>query len=115
MITKEQISKHVEKIREILDDKDAADITIIDMEKTALMVDFFIIVTGNSDTHMAALRDYVIQYLKEQDLPIVNYDKGKGYDWMTIDAGSILVHIFSNEGREFYDLEGLWAEAERIQ
>lgn len=114
MITKEMIAKHVEKIREILDNKDAADITIIDMSKTALMVDFFIIVTGNSDTHMAALRDYVIQYLKEQKLPIINYDKGKGYDWIAIDAGSILIHIFSEEGREFYDLEGLWVEAERI-
>lgn len=115
MTTKEDILKHVENLREILDEKDADDIKIIDMEKTALMVDFFIIVTGNSDTHMAALRDYVIQYLKEHDLSIFNYDKGKGYDWMTIDAGSILVHIFSEEGREFYDLEGLWAEAERIQ
>lgn len=115
MITKDQIRKHVEAIKNLLDDKDANNITIIDMEKTALMVDFFIIVTGNSDTHMAALRDYVIQYLKEQELPIVNYDKGKRYDWMTIDAGSILVHIFSEKAREFYDLEGLWAEEERIQ
>lgn len=115
MITREDIKNHVEKLKTLLDEKDADNIIIIDMEKTSLMVDFFIIVTGNSDTHMAALRDYVIQYLKEQELPIINYDKGKGYDWMAIDAGSILVHIFSEEGREFYDLESLWAEAERIQ
>lgn len=113
MITKEDIYKNVKDIVSILEDKDGEKIVVIDMEKSSLMVDYFVIVTGNSDTHMAALRDYVVKYLKENDIKIGFYDKDKGYDWLIIDAANIVVHIFNDEGREFYDLEGLWGHLDK--
>lgn len=114
MISKEKILEDVRNIVSVLDEKEGIDITTIDMESTSLMVDYFVIVTGNSDTHMAALRDYVVQYLKSNKIDILSYDKDKGYDWMLIDAANIVIHIFSKEGRDFYDLEGLWGYLNKI-
>ncbi len=65
----------VKEIVELLDEKEGMDISVIDMENSEIMVDYFIIVSGNSDTHMAALRDEVVRYLKDENIPILSYDK----------------------------------------
>jgi ribosome-associated protein len=46
---------------------------------------------------------------------LIFYDKGKNYDWLVVDAGIIIVHVFSKRGREFFALEDLWVRAERLQ
>lgn len=100
----------VKELVKLLDEKDGKEIVVLDMEDSGLMVDYFVIVTGNSEPHMSALRDEVVKFLKGEDIPILFYDKGKGSDWLIIDTGTFIIHIFSEEGREFYDLESLWGE-----
>jgi len=108
----------VEIIREIFDvveKMEGINPVVLDMRETPMPTDYFLIVTANSDVHMKSLRDRVVQFIKkETDLEIIYYDKGEGYDWMIIDAGDIVVHIFTERGREFYDLEGLWIDAKRL-
>ena len=106
--------KLVEGLRKLLDEKEGEDIVVLNMENTSLMLDYFIIVTGNSDTHTAALRDYVVKYFKDSGRKIKSFDREKGTDWLTIDEGGIIVHIFTREGREFYNLETLWEECPRV-
>ncbi len=108
----------VEIIREIFDvveKMEGINPVVLDMRETPMPTDYFLIVTANSDVHMKSLRDRVVQFIKkETDLEIIYYDKGEGYDWMIIDAGDIVIHIFTERGREFYDLEGLWIDAKRL-
>jgi len=114
-LLKSEVFESVKSIVGLLDEKEGMDISVIDMEDSEIMVDYFVIVTGNSDIHMAALRDEVVKYLKEENIPILSYDKSKGFDWMIVDAGTFIVHIFSQEGRSFYDLESLWGEQKKIE
>jgi len=88
---------------------------VLDMQKTPIPTDFFVICTANSQTHMASLRDAAVEFFDEKGIPLIFYDKGKNYDWLVVDAGIIIVHVFSKRGREFFALEDLWVRAERLQ
>jgi len=103
------------RIFEIIEEMEGIDPVVLDMSETPIPTDYFVIVTANSDIHMKSLRDRLVRFIKrETDLPLIYYDKGEGYDWLIIDAGDIVVHIFTERGREFYDLEGLWIDAKRL-
>lgn len=103
----------VKEITEILDKKQGEEIVILDVSKVSNLSDYFVVATANSDPHMEALREAVLEYLEKASIPIVYYDKGRGYDWLVVDGGYFIVHIFSKKGREFYSLEDLWLNAKR--
>ena len=105
----------VKKIFEIIEEMEGIDPVVLDMSETPIPTDYFVITTANSDVHMKSLRDRLVRFIKkETDLPLIYYDKGEGYDWLIIDARDVVVHIFTERGREFYDLEGLWIDAKRL-
>lgn len=103
----------VKEIVEILDKKHGEEIVVLDISKVSNLSDYFVVTTANSDPHMDALREGVLEYVERESVRIIFYDKGKGYDWMVIDGGYFIVHIFSKKGREFYSLEDLWLNAKR--
>lgn len=105
----------LKKFYDVLAEKDAEKILILDMAKTSMPTDYFFICTGNSFTHVGALRDSIIEALGDIDLKIIYYDKGKDYDWLVVDAGEMVFHFFTRKGREFFALENLWIEAERLE
>ncbi len=105
----------IRRIFEIVENMEGIDPVILDMRDTPMPTDYFLIVTANSDVHMRSLRERVVHFIKkETDLQLIYYDKGEGCDWVIIDAGDVVVHIFTERGREFYDLEGLWIDAKRL-
>ena len=103
----------VKEIVEILDEKHGEEIIVLDVSKVSNLSDYFVVTTANSDPHMDALREGILGYVEREAVQIIFYDKGKGYDWMVIDGGYFIVHIFSRKGREFYSLEDLWLNAKR--
>ncbi|HDP76856.1 MAG TPA: ribosome silencing factor [Mesotoga infera] len=103
----------VKEIVEILDKKHGEEIVVLDISKVSNLSDYFVVTTANSDPHMDALREGVLEYVERESVRIIFYDKGKGYDWMVIDGGYFIIHIFSKKGREFYSLEDLWLNAKR--
>jgi len=105
----------IERIWEKLIEKEAVEPIILDMSSTNVPTDFFIILTANSTPHMKSLREAMLDLLHESGKEIIYYDKGDNYDWLIIDAGDIVIHIFTEQGRDFYDLEGLWIDAKRIK
>ncbi|HOQ39506.1 MAG TPA: ribosome silencing factor [Fervidobacterium sp.] len=110
-------SKSIEtvlKIAKQLEKKEAIDTVIMDMSKTRLLTDYFVICTANSSIHMKSLRDDIVDYLNELGKQIIYYDRGEGYDWILVDAGDIVIHIFTKSARQFYDIEHLWIDVERI-
>jgi len=109
------VERILKDILEIIQEMEAIDPVVLDMSQTPIPTDYFVIMTANSDIHMKSLRDRIVAYIKSASLPLIYYDKGEGYDWLLIDAGDIVIHIFSERGRRFYDLEGLWIDAKRIE
>lgn len=107
------LDKVVKEIAEIIDEKLGEDIVILDVSKVSNLADYFVVTTANSDPHMDSLREAILQYIEREAVEIIYYDKGKGYNWMVIDGGYFIVHIFSRKGREFYSLEDLWLNAKR--
>lgn len=102
------------KIARQLEKKEAIDTIVMDMSKTRLLTDYFVICTANSSVHMKSLRDDIVDYLNELGKQIIYYDRGEGYDWTLVDAGDVVIHIFTKNARQFYDIEHLWIDAERI-
>ncbi|MBI1257048.1 MAG: ribosome silencing factor [Chloroflexi bacterium] len=99
-------------IVDAVESKKAENIVLLDLRPDAIIADFFVICTGNSDRQIKALSDGVREAIKEKysRLPLNIEGEGKS-GWVLMDYGDVLVHIFGEEQREFFDLEGFWNQA----
>ena len=84
------------------------------MSETTLLTDYFFICTANSTVHMKALINTARDFADENEMTVIYADKQAKGDWVLVDMGEIVVHIFSRQGRKFYALEELWRESDRI-
>ena len=87
---------------------------IIKIDKKTILADYFVICTGNSSTQIKTLADEVEYQLGVGALPYVRLEGTDSNEWKVVDCHDVIVHIFSDEAREFYKLEKLWADAEEI-
>ncbi len=100
-----------EKIKEILEDMGATDVTEIDLKGKTVIADSFILATGRSTTNVRAIADAVEEKLEKECGIYV--DKREGRDdanWIVLDYGEIILHVFSKETRQKYSLESLWKD-----
>jgi len=97
-----------ERIRVILDDKKAQDITIIDVRGTSTVTDYTIIASGMSAPHIRALYEEVQHQLKQEGVACYRRSGETEGGWMVLDYVNVIVHLFVPEMREFYALETLW-------
>ena len=98
----------------ILSDKIAQNLSVLYVREVTSLADYFVIATGNSTTHVKALADEVEFKLKQEEI-LPDHIEGHGTkSWIVLDYGSVVVHVFSEEAREFYDLERLWQDGQRI-
>lgn len=95
-------------IYKVLDDGKAADILTIDLMGKTSLADAMLIASGTSDRHVNALAERVATALKEMGQPTPRIEGMPVCDWVLIDAGDVLVHLFRPEVRGFYNLEKLW-------
>ena len=95
-------------IAEALDAKKAHDVQTLEVGKQTVLADYFVLATGTSSTHVSALADEVEYKVKEELGVIPSHIEGKT-SWILLDYGSVIVHIFTAEAREFYNLEKLWS------
>ncbi len=93
-----------------LDAKIAEDISVLKIEEISTLAEYFIICTGNSSTHVNTLKEAVEQKFDEVGIP-PHHIEGHGGTWVLMDYGSIIIHIFTDEGRRFYQLDKVWADA----
>lgn len=92
-------------------EKKAHNLCLLEVGKSSIIADFFLIATGNSAVQVHALADHLREKMKEaghQALRIEGYREGW---WVVMDYGSLVIHLFQPEARLFYDLERLWSEA----
>jgi ribosome-associated protein len=107
-----------EKVRKIVDlilSKKARDVVVIDLQNFEHIADFFIICTANSSTHRKAIIDEIEEKADKIGISILFSDFNPQSPWNIVDTGDIVLHVFEDEARKFYDIEGLWIDAKQIK
>lgn len=93
----------------------ALDVVLLDVRKLTSIADAFIICSGRSSRQVSAIAGHVERYLKDRKITALSVEGRKEGQWVLLDYGNVIIHIFYEPVREFYDLEGLWVDAERVQ
>lgn len=97
-----------------LDGKKGKEIAAIEIADLTTLADYFVIASGTSNTQINALCDAVEKELKEQGETPLRREGYREGTWVLLDYGSVAVHVFSQEAREFYDLERLWRDGKKL-
>ena len=107
---KQESALLAEKVKDILDAKKGLDITSIDISDMTVLADCFVVASGATVMHVRALADNVMEALEAEGIKPVREDGYEQGVWIVLDYGDVMVHLFRQEEREFYDLERLWLE-----
>lgn len=94
--------------------KRAADVVALDVRELTSYTDVFIICSGKSNRQVSAIAQFIQTDLKKQKVKPVSIEGAKEGKWVLMDYGHVIIHVFHESSREFYDLEGLWADAHRL-
>ena len=108
------IPEEVQLLVDALDDKRAVDIAVLDLRGTSDTLDWFIIASGESSLQLKAMEDAARETLKSAGYQPKGVE-GPSNRWVLLDYGYVVAHLMSPEARDFYDLEGLWADADRVE
>ena len=111
MLTPREIAAEAAKA---LENKQAKDIKVLHTSDVTVLADYFIICTATSSTHVKTLTDEVDRVLSEVGEPPLRREGYRGGGWILLDFGCVIVHIFQEDLREFYNLEHLWNDAEEV-
>ena len=111
MLTPKEVAYEVTKA---LDEKKGMDIKLLKIDKVSTLADYFLICTGTSNTHVRTLCDYAEYTMENLEEPMLGREGHRGNSWELLDFGSVVVHVFTDEARAFYNLERLWADAEQV-
>ena len=97
-----------------LDSKKGIDLRLIEISDISTLADYFLICTGTSNTHVRTLCDAVEEAMDEAGEPMVGREGHRGGTWVVLDFGCVVVHVFTEETRAFYDLERLWQDGKQV-
>ena len=112
----EQIGKKMARIAcDALEDKKAKDLKVIDIEEVSTIADYFIIASGTNVNQVQALVDNVDEMLGRAGYTAKQVEGYNGASWVLMDYGDIIVHVFDEENRLFYDLERIWRDGKFIE
>jgi len=101
-------------VTKALDSKKGMDIKLLKIDKVSSLADHFLICTGTSGTHVKTLCDFAEYTLEQLGETMLGREGHRGNTWELLDYGTIVIHVFTEEARAFYDLERLWADAEVV-
>jgi len=96
-------------------EKKAFDVVVLDLRDVATFTDFFVITTGANERQVQAISDEVYETLKRGGSAAARVEGYKTAEWILLDFGDFIVHVFEQKARRFYDLERLWRESKRVE
>lgn len=108
------IKEKAQKIADLLDDKKAIDIKILEVSKVSSLADYFVLCTCTSTTQLKACEDNVEEKMAELGYTPAHIEGYRSGTWILMDYSDVVVHIFMEEARNFYDVERLWADADDV-
>lgn len=95
-------------------DKKALEPVVLDLREIASFTDYFVITSGTNARQVQAIADEVVEQLKKQGTRAARMEGYKTGEWVLVDYGDFIVHVFDSKSRQFYDLERLWRDAARV-
>ena len=110
-----QEENKVSEIARILDKKLAENIVVLKVDNITSITDYYVIATARNTTHAKSLCDEIEEKMQKQSVSPKSIEGYQSAMWILMDFENVIVHIFYDETRKFYDLERLWADAERIK
>jgi ribosome-associated protein len=110
----EQLDERVLQALHAAAEKKAIDVVVLDLREVATFTDFFVIATGANERQVQAISDEVYESLKKSGSPAARVEGYKTAEWILLDYGDFVVHVFDQKARQFYDLERLWRESKPI-
>lgn len=111
---KDSIPPHVRAAISAAQEKQAADVVLLDLEGLGAFTDYFLVCTAFSSPQLEAVCDEIEEQLERLGTRRMHREGKAGSDWMLLDFGGLVVHVFTERARHFYDLERLWRAARRI-
>ena len=111
MLTAKEVALQVTKA---LDEKKGMNIKLLKIDRISTLAEYFLICTGTSNTHVKTLCDYAEYAMEQMEEPLLGREGHRGNSWELLDYGAVVIHVFTEEAREFYNLERLWADAEVV-
>jgi len=107
----EGLSPAVQRALELAVDSKARDILLLDLRPVSDATDFFLVMTGTSDTHVRSIADHIAEELKKGGVRVDHLEGQRGGHWVLLDYIDFVIHVFHPAAREFYQLERLWGDA----
>ena len=104
----DELSRAIKTVLASLEDSKAENIVSIDIQGKSSLGDYMVVASGRSHRHVAAVADHLIRTLKDAGLGSARVEGLAGADWVLVDAGDIILHVFRPEVREFYNIEKMW-------
>lgn len=98
----------------ILSDKKARNLSVIKISEVSSLADYLVLATGNNSTHVKALADELEFQLKGMGLSVHHIEGHRSESWILLDYTDVIVHVFSDEAREYYSLDRLWQDGEAV-
>ena len=96
-------------------DRKALGLVVLDVRNLTSIADVFIICHGRSNRQVLAIAEHIKEYLKKHEIKPLGIEGKKDGHWVLLDYGHVIIHVFYESVRSFYDLEGLWVDAKRIK
>jgi ribosome-associated protein len=112
---KDSIPPHVRAAVDAAREKQAADVVVLNLEGLGAFTDHFIICTGFSARQVEAICDEIEKQVERNGARLLHREGKPGGEWMLLDFGSVIAHVFTERARHFYDLERLWRAARRLE
>ena len=109
------IVRHAQRISDLMLEKKALDVISIDVRNITTLTDFFIICTSESGPQTRAITDHIHEQMKEDGMRAWHIEGYENLNWVLLDYVNIVVHVFSRNSRDYYDLERLWADGQITQ
>ena len=114
-IAADQLDERVMLALQAAAEKKAIDPTVLDLREIASFTDFFVITSGGNERQVQAISDEVYETLKKAGSTAARVEGYKTAEWILLDYGDFVVHIFEQKARSFYDLQRLWRESKRVE
>lgn len=114
-MTPDSLRPEIRWAAEAAQDKQAVDITVLNLEGAGAFAEYFLLCSGRSQPQIKAIAEAIEERLDRQGIRLAHREGKTNAEWVLLDYASFVVHIFSERAREYYDLERLWRDAERIE